>query len=162
MNDPNEIVYCLACQRPMMAVDNVCRACGADQAILRSQQAPPGAAGDSTFVTGMVRCAQCGGGMPPNATFCAFCGNRVVPIPPADSRAARVLLLCALLSSVIALFACPPLFGLVAVLLGFMGTSRLPGHWAGPTVIGVSIACTLLGLLIYFVRAAQQLGQGLM
>ena len=30
MQDPNEIVYCQACQKPMMAVDRVCPSCGAD------------------------------------------------------------------------------------------------------------------------------------
>jgi hypothetical protein len=157
MADPNEIVYCLACSRPMMAVDALCPSCGTAQAAARV------AAREHTFVQGTEGCARCARPLAPGAAFCSCCGaSTVVPSGAAKQVYAVYIAVGAVLSGIALLGNCPPVFGLLAAVLGYRAQRRNPQHWAAPFLVGAALAATAFGSLVFLVRAFNEMSQGLL
>src|SRR5689334_11892587 len=124
MTNPDEIVYCLACHKPMMAQDAVCPSCGADQNALRAQQlqggpppsppppAPPPQYGYSPGQPpapqpGVFACPQCHGPYPAGARYCPNCGYSAYTGQPVRAQDATTDLVLGYLFAVISLGFCP-------------------------------------------------------
>lgn len=140
----------------MMAVDRVCPSCGAVQ---RPEAAP---AEEHTFAMRPPACPRCGRPLLPGATYCAYCGAPGAGPATANSRVASFLSWMSGLCSALAIAGlCPPLFGLLAASMALRAQALAPRHWVPPFLVGAAIAATVIGMLVWFVRLANGLGQGL-
>jgi uncharacterized membrane protein YphA (DoxX/SURF4 family) len=96
------------------------------------------------------------------AAYCAYCGAPGAEPTAANRRVASFLAWLSAVCSVLAIIGlCPPLFGLLAASTALRAQALAPRHWVPSFLVGAAIAATVIGMLVWLVRLANGLGQGM-
>ena len=92
-------------------------------------------------------CAACGATLPARANFCGSCGAGTGAGSPPEQpfRRPTALIVASLICSAIALLFLPPVFGGLAIYLGWRAYRRSPR--VGPIYMIVGALCLLIGAL---------------
>lgn len=171
MTSIEDVVYCLACRKPMPAMEAACPTCGVNQQearVARAAAAPaakPGraAAPAAAARTETVPCPNCKVPVAPEVDRCGYCGH-MMDDPDAQSRFdTGYSKIYAGIGIFFALCALWPvwylpyqgiLLGTAAVVMGKFAQSENRYDIVGGVAVAMGIGCGLVGFIIRFALVA--------
>jgi hypothetical protein len=96
---------------------------------------------------GKMICAECKVTLS-DKIYCQPCANKTF-VAKKPSGAPVLFVIGSVVSSAIALFFVPPLFGIIGIVLGYLAYKR--SRTAGIVTIAVALACLIIGMVLGFV-----------